>query len=124
MTRADHTARWAGLVTVVLVGCGPAGPPDQVLMLATRAERTGFQQSTGYGEITRHLQYAAAASDLVHVTTFGSTVDGRPIPLAVVGDLPDARPASVRASPRLRVWWRTCNARTCRPSRKRRATAG
>ncbi|MEO2199356.1 MAG: M14 family metallopeptidase [bacterium] len=104
MTRADHTARWAGLVTLLCVGCGPAGPPDHVLMLATRAERTGFQQSTGYGEITRQLQYAAAASDLVHLTTFGSTVDGRPIPLVVVGDLPDARPASVRASPRLRVW--------------------
>ena len=103
MTRADHTARWAGLVTVVLVGCGPAGPPDQVLMLATRAERTGFQQSTGYGEITRQLQYAAAASDLVHLTTFGSTVDGRPIPLVVVGDLPDGRDLLQDAGRRLCV---------------------
>ncbi|MDE0828537.1 MAG: M14 family metallopeptidase [Vicinamibacterales bacterium] len=73
-------------------------------MLATRAERTGFQQSTGYGEIMRQLEYAAATSDLVHLTTFGSTVDGRPLPLAIVGDLPDAGPATVAASPRLRVW--------------------
>jgi len=110
MTLTGHTVRSAGLagllaLPLVLVGgCGPTGPPDPRLMMATRAERTGFQQSTSYGEVMRHLEYAAATSDLVHLTTFGSTVDGRPMPLAIVGDLPDARPASVAASPRLRVW--------------------
>jgi hypothetical protein len=111
MTPINSDPRWArgvggvGLLTLsCLVSCGPAGPPDHRLMLATRAERTGFQQSTGYGEIMRQLEYAAATSDLVHVTTFGSTVDGRPLPLAIVGDLQDARPATVAASPRLRVW--------------------
>lgn len=111
MTPTNSDPRWArgvgvvGLLTLsCLVGCGPAGPPDHRLMLATRAERTGFQQSTGYGEIMRQLEYAAATSDLVHLTTFGSTVDGRPLPLAIVGDLPDAGPATVAASPRLRVW--------------------
>lgn len=102
---APRWARVAGLLTLsCLVSCGPAGPPDHRLMLATRAERTGFQQSTGYGEIMRQLEYAAATSDLVHLTTFGSTVDGRPLPLAIVGDLPDARPATVAGAPRLRVW--------------------
>lgn len=111
MTPTNSDPRWArgvgvvGLLTLsCLVGCGPAGPPDHRLMLATRAERTGFQQSTGYGEVMRQLEYAAATSDLVHLTTFGSTVDGRPLPLAIVGDLPDAGPATVAASPRLRVW--------------------
>ena len=102
---APRWARVAGLLTLsCLVSCGPAGPPDHRLMLTTRAERTGFQQSTGYGEIMRQLEYAAATSDLVHLTTFGSTVDGRPLPLAIVGDLPDARPATVAGAPRLRVW--------------------
>jgi len=111
MTPTNSDPRWArvggvvGLLTLsCLVSCGPTGPPDHRLMLATRAERTGFQQSTGYGEIMRQLEYAAATSDLVHLTTFGSTVDGRPLPLAIVGDLPDAGPATVAASPRLRVW--------------------
>ena len=108
MTPTKPDPRWtrvAGLLTLsCLVSCGPAGPPDHRLMLTTRAERTGFQQSTGYGEVMRQLEYAAATSDLVHLTTFGSTVDGRPLPLAIVGDLPDAGPATVAASPRLRVW--------------------
>jgi hypothetical protein len=73
-------------------------------MLTTRAERTGFQQTTGYGETMRQLEYAADTSALVYLTTFGSTVDARPLPLAIAGDLPDARPATVAASPRLRVW--------------------
>ena len=108
MTPTKPDPRWtrvAGLLTLsCLVSCGPAGPPDHRLMLTTRAERTGFQQSTGYGEVMRQLEYAAATSDLVHLTTFGSTVDGRPLPLAIVGDLPDAAPATVAGSPRLRVW--------------------
>jgi hypothetical protein len=108
MTPTKPDPRWtrvAGLLTLsCLVSCGPAGPPDHRLMLTTRAERTGFQQSTGYGEIMRQLEYAAATSDLVHLTTFGSTVDGRPLPLAIVGNLPDAGPATVAGSPRLRVW--------------------
>ncbi len=95
-----------GMLTLPLLvgGCAPSGPPDPRLMMATRAERTGFQQSTSYGEVMRHLEYAAATSELIHLTTFGSTVDGRPLPLAIVGDVPDASPASVAASPRLRVW--------------------
>jgi hypothetical protein len=108
MTPTKPDPQWtrvAGLLTLsCLVSCGPAGPPDHRLMLATRAERTDFQQSTGYGEVMRQLEYAATASDLVHLTTFGSTVDGRPLPLAIVGDLPDAGPATVAGSPRLRVW--------------------
>lgn len=108
MTRTGSAPGWARVASFLtlacLVSCGPAAPPDHRVMLTTRAERTAFQQTTGYGETMRHLEYAAATSPLVHLTTFGSTVDGRPLPLAIVGDLPDARPATVAASPRLRVW--------------------
>ena len=47
---------------------------------------------------------AANRSERIHATSFGSTVEGRPLPLAVVGDVADARPASVVGAGRLRVW--------------------
>ena len=52
----------------------------------------------------RFVELAAEQSERIHATTFGATVEGRPLPLAVVGDVPDARPASVVAAGRLRVW--------------------
>ena len=95
-----------GLLVVLLplVGCGPGTPAGDSPMPATRAERTRYEQTTGYGEVVQFMERAAALSDRVHFTTFGSTVEGRPLPLVVVGDTGDARPASVRALGRTRVW--------------------
>ena len=73
-------------------------------MLTTRAERTRYEQTTGYGEVVQFMERAAALSDQVHFTTFGDTVEGRPLPLVVVGDTRDARPESVIALDRTRVW--------------------
>ncbi len=50
------------------------------------------------------MALAADRSERIHATTFGSTVEGRPLPLAVVGDTADARPSSVAGTDRLRVW--------------------
>ena len=50
------------------------------------------------------MERAAALSDQVHFTTFGDTVEGRPLPLVVVGHARDARPESVIALDRTRVW--------------------
>ena len=93
------------LVSVVVLslsplGCGPSVP----LPLTTRAERTHYEQTTGYGEVVQFLERAAARSDRVHVTNFGSTAEGRPLPLAVVGDAADASPSSVIAIDRTRIW--------------------
>ena len=52
----------------------------------------------------RFLATVDQASDLVHLTSFGYTFEGRSLPLAVVGRVPDATPATVRASGRLRVY--------------------
>ena len=93
------------LVSVVVLstsplGCGPSVP----LQLTTRAERTHYEQTTGYGEVVQFLERAAARSDRVHITNFGSTAEGRPLPLAVVGDAADASPSSVIAIDRTRIW--------------------
>jgi len=89
---------------LAMPGSGAAVQGDTGADLQTRAERTGYQETTGFGEVVEFVEVAAALSDRVHVTSFGTTVEGRSLPLVVVGDVPDARAASVTAAGRLRVW--------------------
>ena len=92
------------LTLTVAVGCGPGAPAADQPGLTTRAERTRYEQTTGYGEVVQIMRRAATLSDRVHFTTFGNTVEGRPLPLVVFGHTTDARPASVTAADRTRVW--------------------
>ena len=85
-------------------GPGVAGTGVAGTDLLTRAERTGYRETTGYDEVVEFIDRAAGLSDQVHVTSFGSTVEGRALPLVVVGDVADARPASVTGAERIRVW--------------------
>ena len=92
----------ASLLAMVLAECALAQPDDSALL--TRAERTGYRETTGYDEVVQFLERGADLSARVHVTSFGTTVEGRALPLVVVGDVADARPASVMATDRVRVW--------------------
>jgi hypothetical protein len=93
-------AAWA-----VSMGASPQAPPRQAPGdPLTRAERTRFEETTRYDEVLRFLNAVAADSDLVHLTSFGESAEGRALPLAVVGRLGDARPGTVRASGLLRVY--------------------
>ena len=90
---------------VLLVGAKlPAQRPDPLAALQTRAERTRYQETSRYDDVVRFLDEVAAASELVHVATFGYSFEGRPLPLAVIGRVADARPETVRASGKLRVY--------------------
>jgi len=70
----------------------------------TRAERTSYIETSRYDDVVTFLNTVANGSSLIHNTTFGYTFEGRPLPLAVVGRLPDATPQAVRASGKLRVY--------------------
>jgi hypothetical protein len=50
------------------------------------------------------VRAADAASPLIHLTTFGYSVEGRPLPLVVVGRLAGATPEAVRATGLTRVY--------------------
>ena len=102
MTMSGTTA--AALLALTMPGCGSAGPGDVRSDLRTRAERTGYEETTGYDEVVELVERAAAMSGRVHVTSLGTTVEGRLLPLVVVGDVPDARPESVVAADKVRVW--------------------
>jgi hypothetical protein len=62
----------------------------------TRPERTDHRETSRYEEVVAFMQ--AVAGPRIHLTTFGYTLEGRRLPLAVVGDVRDASPAAVRAS--------------------------
>lgn len=78
--------------------------PASLATLQTRAERTDFVETSRYDDVQQFLRTVDEASPLVHLTSFGYSFEGRTLPLVVVGRVADARPETVRASGRLRVY--------------------
>jgi Zinc carboxypeptidase len=102
----SHSRLVFGLMTL-LSTCTVADAQSRAATLAdlkTRAERTNFTETSRYDDVIAFLNTVDQASDLVHVTSHGYSFEGRPLPLAVVGRVSDARPDIVRASGRLRVY--------------------
>jgi hypothetical protein len=91
------------LSAALLAACGSAPPPASPSpgeALQTRAEASGYRETSRYDEVVALMQAAARRSPLVRYTTYGRTAEGRPMPLAVVGRVADATPAAVRGSGR------------------------
>src|SRR5262249_50217323 len=70
----------------------------------TRAERTNYIETSRYDDVVTFLNTVAKGSPVLHNTTFGYTFEGRPLPLSVVGRIPNSTPRAVRASGKLRVY--------------------
>ncbi len=101
-SRVATAALTAVLASAVLSAQASRTAP--LATLQTRAERTNFTETSRYDDVKTFLDTVDAASELVHVSTFGYTFEGRPLLLAVVGRVGDARPATVLAANRLRVY--------------------
>jgi len=72
--------------------------------LRTTAESSGFKSTSSYDDVVRFMKAVDDASPIVFYTTYGTTTEGRALPLAVVGTgLTDASPAAVKATGKLRV---------------------
>src|ERR1041385_7491507 len=72
--------------------------------LRTTAESSGFKSTSTYDEVVRFMKAVDEASPIVFYTTYGTTTEGRAMPMAVVGTgLKDASPAAVKATGQLRV---------------------
>jgi hypothetical protein len=76
-----------------------AGVPRHPL---TRAERTDFRETTRYQEVVEFLEQLARRSDRLRLASFGFSVEGRALPLAVWG-APAADPEAVRGTGKVRV---------------------
>lgn len=81
-----------------------AGAPGRTSAdLLTRPELTGYQETSRYDEVMAFMRAMAAASPQIHLTTYGYTYEGRPLPLAVIG-APAATPEAVRATGKTRIY--------------------
>jgi len=81
-----------------------AQPPGSVESIRTKPELTNFEETSKYEEVVSFINaLAQAAPSRLHVRTFGTTNEGRTLPLVVVG-APDATPESVRKTGKLRVY--------------------
>jgi len=98
----DATRPAALLLTLLLVTAAGAQTPAP---LRTRPERTTYRETSSYADVMDFVRRASAlAPRLLHPTTFGYTMEGRALPLVVVGRVRDASPAAVRASGKIRVF--------------------
>ena len=94
-TTLSHLSACAA-VAALLTACNAPSPSDDTFL--TRAERTEYRETSSYADVVDFLERAADSDASVHYTTYGYTNEGRALPLAVVGDVEDPSPASVRAS--------------------------
>ena len=94
----------AAAATATSVTLAQSRPAASLATLQTRAERSNFTETSRYDDVQQFLATVAQASNLVHVTSFGYSFEGRSLPLAVVGRVANASPATVKASGLLRVY--------------------
>ena len=69
----------------------------------TRPEASGFAETSRYDDVINYMKAMAAASPQIHLTTYGYTYEGRPLPLAVIG-APGATPEQVLATKKTRIY--------------------
>src|SRR5687768_12551032 len=91
------------LVCAVSLATHTQQPPN-IADLKTTAEASGFKSTSTYDDVVKFMKAADAASPIIHYTTYGTTHDGRAMPMAVVGTgLKEASAAAVKGSGKLRV---------------------
>jgi hypothetical protein len=72
--------------------------------LKTTPEATGFKSTSTYDDVVKFMKAVDEASPDIYYTTYGTTTEGRAMPLAIVGTgLKDVSSASVKAGGKLRV---------------------
>ena len=91
------------IATTLSVACASEGPPPDLSALVTRAEASGYIDTSSYQDVMDFVGALAAAHDQVHLTSFGTTQEGRSMPLLVVG-ADDPSPEAVRATGKTRIY--------------------
>ena len=89
------------LPVLLLPACGAQQETGELL---TRPERTDFAETTRHDELMEFVSEVARRHPDVHLTTYGYSSEGRPMPLLVVGKVENASPEAVRASGKTRIY--------------------
>ena len=98
--------RLAALVSALAVTAlvTHARQKPSVADLKTTAEASGFKSTSTYDDVVRFMKAVDDASPVIFYTTYGTTHEGRAMPMAVVGTgLKDPTAAAVRGTGKLRV---------------------
>lgn len=82
---------------------GAGQEPFDAGTLPIRPEATDWIETSRYADVMHVLRTVAAADDEMHLTTMGYTMEGRAIPLLVVG-APEATPEAVRRTGKVVVY--------------------
>ena len=78
-------------------------PPSLAAEPRTVAEKTGYQSTSRYADVVDFCAALAKRSPTVRVETFGTSHEGRPLPLVVVADPPVSSPEEAARSGKLVV---------------------
>src|SRR6185503_14677723 len=81
------------IVFVLVVGLQTTAgqQPARRFTQQTRPERSKYTETSTYADVMAFLTSAAAASPRLHLTSFGYSMEGRALPLIIVGNIRDAR---------------------------------
>jgi hypothetical protein len=95
---SDSMIRTAVLLTITALAISvptarTTGGQVKADPLATRPERTSFEETSRLEDVNAFLTALAAKSPLVRVQTFGTTEEGRPMPLVTLSNPAVSRPA-------------------------------
>jgi hypothetical protein len=96
------------LVSRALILCSAAclfdiGPAVAQDWPSTRPERSDYRETSRYDDVTRFLDGLEGRHPMLRLTSFGYSEEGRPLPLAVFGDVTDGSAAAARSSGATRV---------------------
>jgi hypothetical protein len=100
------TTRFRGLVLLAVLLPMPAPAFAQTAARAlplTRPEASAFAETSRYDDVIAFMKAMGASSPNIHLTTYGYTYEGRPLPLAVIGAA-NAKPETVRATRKIRIY--------------------
>jgi hypothetical protein len=89
--------RAAALLTMTTLAVSVSTPQDPAQTkpdpLQSRPERTNFEETSRLEDVTAFLTALSAKSPLVRVQTFGTTEEGRPMPLVTLSNPAVSKPA-------------------------------
>ena len=85
--------RAAALLTMTTLAVSVPMAQDKPDPLQTRPERTNFEETSRFEDVTAFLTALSAKSPLVRVQTFGTTEEGRPMPLVTLSNPAVSKPA-------------------------------
>lgn len=83
-------------VVASLVAVALAAAAAQTSDMRTRAEISNYEETSSYADVTRVIDGLAATSPLVHAESFGTSEEGRALPLVVISDPKVTTPDAAR----------------------------